>query len=171
MIGRLQRLQRSLLPAEDDRVRVRVRAQQRVDPGLRRVAPQIRRGITESFWSNMQRELLDRTAWDSRTQLASAMFEWVEGFYNPRRRHSSLGNLSPAAYETLHTAAEIAHDQHTTTVREAGSGSGRCRRQLVPKRLSAQTCDESNEGESEEIDPDSRPRNSGLAGRTDSARR
>ena len=51
---------------------------------------------------------LDRTVWDSRAQLASAMFEWIEGFYNPRRRHSSLGNLSPADYETLHTAAEIA---------------------------------------------------------------
>lgn len=35
----------------------------------------------------MQRELLDRTTWDSRAQLASAMFEWIEGFYNPRRRH------------------------------------------------------------------------------------
>jgi len=56
----------------------------------------------------MQRELLDRTSWDSRAQLASAMFEWIEAFYNPRRRHSSLGNLSPADYETLHTAPEIA---------------------------------------------------------------
>ncbi|EXJ51517.1 hypothetical protein AS96_09115 [Microbacterium sp. MRS-1] len=56
----------------------------------------------------MQRELLDRTSWDSRAQLASAMFEWIEGFYNPRRRHTSLGDLSPADYEALHTAAEIA---------------------------------------------------------------
>jgi putative transposase len=56
----------------------------------------------------MQRELLDRTSWDSRTRLATAMFEWIEGFYNARRRHSSLGNLSPAEFEALHTAAEIA---------------------------------------------------------------
>ncbi|GAA2567614.1 hypothetical protein GCM10009862_02880 [Microbacterium binotii] len=56
----------------------------------------------------MQRELLDRTTWDSRTQLASAMFEWIEGFYNPRRRHTSLGDLSPADDEALHTTAEIA---------------------------------------------------------------
>lgn len=56
----------------------------------------------------MQRELLDRTTWDSRAQLASAMFEWIEGFYNPRRRHTSLGDLSPVDYEALHTAAEIA---------------------------------------------------------------
>ena len=64
--------------------------------------------LIESFWSTMQRELLDRTTWDSKTQLASAMFEWIEGFYNPRRRHTSLDNLSPADYEALHTAAEIA---------------------------------------------------------------
>ena len=36
------------------------------------------------------------------------MFEWIEGWYNPRRRHSALGYLSPADYETLHTAANIA---------------------------------------------------------------
>lgn len=73
-----------------------------------RVASSVDNALIESFWSTMQRELLDRTTWDSRTQLASAMFEWIEGFYNPRRRHSSLGNFSPAEFETLHTAAEIA---------------------------------------------------------------
>lgn len=36
------------------------------------------------------------------------MFEWIEGLYNPRRRHSSLGDLSPADYETLNTTAESA---------------------------------------------------------------
>ncbi|WP_341994634.1 integrase core domain-containing protein [Microbacterium sp. LWH7-1.2] len=73
-----------------------------------RVASSVDNALIESFWSVMQRELLDRTSWDSRTQLASAMFEWIEGFYNPRRRHSALGYLSPADYEALHTAAEIA---------------------------------------------------------------
>ena len=73
-----------------------------------RVASSVDNALIESFWSTMQRELLDRTTWDSKTQLASAMFEWIEGFYNPRRRHTSLDNLSPADYEALHTAAEIA---------------------------------------------------------------
>jgi putative transposase len=50
----------------------------------------------------MQRELLDRT-WTSQTDLASAMFEWIEGWYNSRRRHSALGYLSPAQFEALHT--------------------------------------------------------------------
>ena len=53
----------------------------------------------ESFWSTMQRELLDRHAWGSKTELASA----IEGWYNPRRRHSALGCLSPHEFEALHT--------------------------------------------------------------------
>ena len=73
-----------------------------------RVVSSVDNALIESFPSSMQRELLDRTSWDSRTQLASAMFEWIEGFYKPRRRHSSLGNLKPADYEALPTAAEIA---------------------------------------------------------------
>ena len=70
-----------------------------------RVASSVDNALIESFWSSMQRELLDRQQWRSREQLASAMFEWIEGWYNPRRRHSSIGNLSPHEYEALHTAA------------------------------------------------------------------
>ena len=73
-----------------------------------RVASSGDNALIESFWSTIQRELLDRTNWDSRTQLASAMFEWIEAFYNPTRRHTALGNLSPADYETLHTPAATA---------------------------------------------------------------
>ena len=49
----------------------------------------------------MQRELLDQRTWRSRTELATAIFEWIEGWYNPRRRHSSLDYLSPHEFETL----------------------------------------------------------------------
>jgi putative transposase len=35
----------------------------------------------------------------------SAIFEWIEAFYNPRRRHSALGYLGPVQLEELHTAA------------------------------------------------------------------
>lgn len=70
-----------------------------------RVASSVDNALIESFWSTMQRELLDRQQWRSREQLASAIFEWIEGWYNPRRRHSSIGHLSPHEFETLHTAA------------------------------------------------------------------
>ena len=41
-------------------------------------------------------------------ELAAAIFDWIEGWYNPRRRHSSLGYLSPAEFEALHTTANQA---------------------------------------------------------------
>ncbi len=73
-----------------------------------RVASSQDNAAMESFWSSMQRQLLDRRPWPSRVELASAMFEWIEGWYNPRRRHTSLGMLSPHQFETLHTAAVAA---------------------------------------------------------------
>ena len=73
-----------------------------------RVASSVDNALIESFWSTMQRELLDRQQWGSRVALASAIFEWIEGFYNPRRRHTALGMLSPHDFETLHTAANTA---------------------------------------------------------------
>ena len=91
----------------------------------------------------LQTELLDRSTWPAREDLANAIFSFVEGFYNPRRRHSTLGYLSPADYETQHalrTAADPTprplHDQiHPTPVVRASRGSSfrscaeaRCRR-------------------------------------------
>ena len=55
--------------------------------------------MMESFFGTLQLELLDRRRWTTRGELASAIFEWIEGWYNPRRRHSSIGDLSPVDYE------------------------------------------------------------------------
>jgi putative transposase len=55
--------------------------------------------VAESFWATLQTELLDRNVWPTRTVLRSAIFEYIEGFYNRRRRHSTLGYLSPMHYE------------------------------------------------------------------------
>jgi putative transposase len=70
-----------------------------------RVASSVDNCMIESFWSTMQRELLDTRRWSSKAELGAAIFEWIEAWYNPRRRHSSLGYLSPHEYEALHTAA------------------------------------------------------------------
>jgi putative transposase len=64
--------------------------------------------LMESSFGSMQIELLDRRTWDTREQLASAIFEWIEAFYNPVRRHSNLGYLSPLNYERLHTSTKQA---------------------------------------------------------------
>jgi len=55
--------------------------------------------LAESFFGTLQRELLDRHQWRSRRELALAIFEWIEAWYNPRRRHSSIGDLAPIAHE------------------------------------------------------------------------
>jgi transposase InsO family protein len=55
--------------------------------------------IAESFFATLQTELLDRDTWQTRQKLRSAIFEYVEAFYNRRRRHSALGYLSPAEFE------------------------------------------------------------------------
>lgn len=73
-----------------------------------RVASSVDNTMIESFWSTMQRELLDRRSWSNQAELASAIFEWIEGFYNPHRRHSGLGYRSPNQFEDLHTAAVTA---------------------------------------------------------------
>jgi len=60
-------------------------------------------------YGSMQIELLDRQPWRTRSELANAIFEWIEAFYNPVRRHSSLGNHSPLQFEQQHlNAAETA---------------------------------------------------------------
>ena len=71
--------------------------------------------MIESFWSTMQRELLDQRLWETPEELGSAIFEWIEAWYNPRRRHTSIEMLRPVDYEhhwqqsqataALHTAA------------------------------------------------------------------
>lgn len=52
--------------------------------------------MMESFWSSMQIELLNRKKWRTRIELAHAIFEYIEVFYNRKRRHSSLGYATPA---------------------------------------------------------------------------
>ena len=59
----------------------------------------------ESFFGTLQLELLDRRHWRTRRELASAIFDYIEAFYNPRRRHSSIGYLSPIEFEARFIAA------------------------------------------------------------------
>ena len=65
--------------------------------------------MMESFWGTMQLELLDSKTWNTREDLASAVFEWIECWYNPKRRHSSIGMRSPVTFDTLHTGSDQDH--------------------------------------------------------------
>jgi transposase InsO family protein len=55
--------------------------------------------VAESFFATIKRELIDRRPWPTIAGLHRAVFDWIEGWYNTRRLHSSLGYLSPARYE------------------------------------------------------------------------
>jgi putative transposase len=56
--------------------------------------------MIEAFWSRMQVELLNRLRWRTRTELANAIFDYLEIWRNRRRRHSRLGMLTPIQFET-----------------------------------------------------------------------
>ena len=58
--------------------------------------------VAESFSATLKTELLHRRAWPTHKAAHQATFEYIEGWYNTRRRHSSLGYLSPAAYDNRH---------------------------------------------------------------------
>ncbi len=56
--------------------------------------------VAESFFATLKKELVHRRSWPTRRELTSEVFEYVEAFYNTTRRHSTLGYLSPAQFET-----------------------------------------------------------------------
>jgi len=57
--------------------------------------------VAETFFATLKKELVHRRTWPNRLELQSAVFEYIEAFYNRQRRHSTLNMLSPANYEQL----------------------------------------------------------------------
>lgn len=55
--------------------------------------------VAENFFATLKKELVHRQPWPTRRDLSSAVFEYVEAFYNRQRRHSTLGYLTPEEYE------------------------------------------------------------------------
>lgn len=62
----------------------------------------------ESFFSLLQKNVLDRRRWHTRDQLRLAIITWIEETYHRRRRQDRLGRLTPIEYETLLQAAQAA---------------------------------------------------------------
>ncbi len=59
--------------------------------------------LAESFFATLECELQARHAFRTHAEARTALFTYIEGFYNRQRRHSALGFLSPAAYERGYT--------------------------------------------------------------------
>ena len=79
-----------------------------VRPSMGSVGDAYDNAMCESFFATLECELLDRRRFKTQAEARTAVFEFIEGFYNPRRRHSSIGYLSPIAYER-HAANPDAH--------------------------------------------------------------
>jgi putative transposase len=70
-------------------------------PSMGRVGSAYDNALAESFVATLKTELLYRNSWPTRQVARTAIFEYIEGFYNTRRRHSALGYLSPAEFEEV----------------------------------------------------------------------
>lgn len=79
-----------------------------VRPSLGSVGDCFDNAMCESFFATLECELLDRTRFATRTEARMAVFHFIEGWYNVRRRHSSIGYESPLNYEQNHAATAVA---------------------------------------------------------------
>jgi hypothetical protein len=57
--------------------------------------------VCESFFKTLKSDLIDHRCWPEKTELRTAIFDYIECLYNRQRRHSSLDYLSPAEYEKI----------------------------------------------------------------------
>jgi putative transposase len=70
-----------------------------IQPSMGSVGDCFDNAITESFFATLECELLDRQVFRTHAAARTAIFDFIEGFYNPHRRHSALDYRSPAEFE------------------------------------------------------------------------
>ncbi len=70
-----------------------------VMPSMGTVGDAYDNAMAESVFASLEKELLKHRRFKSKTEARMALFEWIEGWYNPHRRHSSIGRLSPNNFE------------------------------------------------------------------------
>jgi putative transposase len=79
--------------------------QAEVRPSMGSVGDCFDNAMCESFFATLECELLDRRPLHTQSEARLAVFDFIEGWYNPQRRHSALGYLSPVAFEKKQEAA------------------------------------------------------------------
>jgi len=83
------------------------------DPGILMIARRALRPVgdaydnamCESFFATLETELIDRNSFRNQAEARMAVFDFIEAWYNPHRRHSALGQMSPLNYEKEHAPA------------------------------------------------------------------
>jgi len=82
-----------------------------VRPSMGSVGDCYDNAMAESFFATLETELIDRNSFQTRSAARLAVFDFIEGFYNPQRRHSSIKDLSPIEFErrSRETAGALSH--------------------------------------------------------------
>jgi putative transposase len=105
-------------------------AEMGVRPSMGSVGDAYDNAMAESFFATLECELIDRRVWKTHTDARLAIFTWIESWYNPKRRHSGLGQMSPMNFERKHeqskqeTKDEAAANQNSAD--EHGLPTGCC---------------------------------------------
>jgi putative transposase len=81
-----------------------------VTPSMGSVGDCYDNALAESFFATLECELLERHSFRTPAEARLAVFDFIEGFYNSRRRHSAIGNVSPMRFEALHAANHNSRD-------------------------------------------------------------
>ena len=97
-----------------------------VRPSMGTVGDAYDNAMAESVFASLECELIDRRSFKTKTEARLAVFTWIEAWYNPRRRHSAHGRISPMNFEKrhadmLHRPPCARHGLPTTGLRVAGA--------------------------------------------------
>ena len=107
-----------------------------VRPSMGSVGDAYDNAMAESFFATLECELIARCRFATQAEARLAVFDFIEGFYNPRRRHSALGYLSPNDFERQHnksTASPGASKPADVLVAVKDKPSGRAKRRVLDR--------------------------------------
>ena len=96
-----------------------------VRPSMGSVGDAYDNAMCESFFATLECELLDQHRFKTQAEARTAVFDFIEGFYNRRRRHSSIGYVSPIDYERLHAVNPDEHQHAAVLAAVKDKPSGR----------------------------------------------
>jgi putative transposase len=92
-----------------------------VRPSMGTVGDAYDNAMAESFFASLECELINRRCWKSQAEARTALFTWIEGWYNTRRRHSGIDYLSPINFERKHAEHKQRAQQHGLPTASAGT--------------------------------------------------
>jgi putative transposase len=104
-----------------------------VRPSMGSVGDCFDNAMCESFFATLECELLGRCRFKTQVEARMAVFDFIEGWYNPRRRHSARGYLSPVEYEPIHRDQAEQNMRSTTALRTAGPPQEAAPRCMAPQ--------------------------------------